>query len=160
MSDIWSPLNSVVSKTAFYKKTKQKTKNANSSFFVGWCLFLGSLYIWSSHRGFVLVNRGFVLQKPSQTLRWLGVNMSVLRQQTWGATEYWMGGPSLSLTDTPSGSLWKTSLEFHPSGRAAITASNRASVGLPHLALPVIKTHLLTMLKHTFTSSPCRPSWP
>lgn len=50
-----------------------------------------------------------------------------------------MGGPSLSLTDTPSGSLWNTSLEFHPSGRAAITASNRASAGEPHLALPVIK---------------------
>lgn len=32
------------------------------------------------------------------------------------------------------------SLEFHPSGRAAITASNRASLGLSHLALPVIKT--------------------
>ena len=80
------------------------------------------------------------LRKPSQTLRWLGVNLSVLRQQTWGATEYWMGGPSLSLTDTPSGSLWDTSLEFHPSGRAAITASNRAATRLPHLASPVIKT--------------------
>lgn len=71
------------------------------------------------------------LWKSSQTSRWLGVNMSVVRRQSWGAIEYWMGGPSLSLTDTPSGSLWSMSLEFHPSGRAAITASNRASAGLP-----------------------------
>lgn len=36
-----------------------------------------------------------------------------------------MGGPSLSLTDTPSGSLSCPGLEFHPLGGVAITASNR-----------------------------------
>lgn len=90
----------------------------------------------------------------SRALRWLGFNMSVLRQQTRGAIEYWMGGPSLSLTDTPSGSLWSTSLEFHPPGRAAITASNRASASLPHLRLPVIKTP-----HHTEAYIPHFSSW-
>lgn len=93
-----------------------------------------------------------IWKKNSQTLRWLGVNVSVLRQQTW-AIEYWMGGPSLSLTDTPSGSLWSTSLEFHPPGSAAITASNGASAGLPHLRLPVIKTpHYAGAYSHHFSS--------
>lgn len=132
VSAIWSSLNSVKSKTAFCNK-----RGKNICKLILLCRSMPFLLLFIYFK----FPPGLRPCKPDlQTLRWLGVNLSALRQQTWGAAEYWMGGPSLSLTDTPSGSLWNTSLEFHPSGRVAITASNRASAGMPHLALPVIKT--------------------
>lgn len=63
-----------------------------------------------------------------------------------------MGGPSLSLTDTPSGSLSRTGMEFHPLGGAAITASNRDFAGS---ASPdfTCQYKLCTSLKHRLTTS-------
>lgn len=57
------------------------------------------------------------------------VKVVLCRFTARGASEYWMGGPSLSLTDTPSGSLSRTGMEFHPHGGAAITASKRDFAG-------------------------------
>lgn len=66
-----------------------------------------------------------------------------------------MGGPSLSLTDTPSGSLLRTGMEFQPLGGAAITASNRDVV---RPASPDFTCHckLFTWL----TTSLRSPFWP
>jgi len=57
------------------------------------------------------------------------VKVVLCRFTAGGAGEYWMGGPSLSLTDTSSGSLSSRGMEFHPLGGAAITASNRDFAG-------------------------------
>lgn len=61
-----------------------------------------------------------------------------------------MGGPSLSLTDTPSGSLSRTGMEFHPLGGAAITASNRDFTGpaSPEFTCHYLQTHHLRYTAH------------